>query len=54
MGGAKSNLQRIAQKINESKIDGPQNPFRITDMIRASVNGISHASEMIEIYKKLT
>jgi hypothetical protein len=34
----KSNFKRIAQKVSETKLkDGKSNPFKITDMLRATV-----------------
>jgi len=35
-GGLKTNLMRIAQKIGENKLE-KNNPFRLLDMIRASI-----------------
>ena len=44
-GCAKTNLKRIAQKINEWDFpDEPRSPFRMTDMIRASINGFTDVS----------
>ena len=46
-GNNKSNLVRIKEKIDESRIESEEhtNPFRITDVIRASVS-ISNQLQM--------
>lgn len=49
----KSNIKRIAQKIRETKLkDGMSNPFKITDMLRATVF-VNKQSDMIKAYNIL-
>ena len=51
IGNLKSNLQRIAQKIKS--FPGEEiNPFRVTDMIRATIN-VQKTDDLIEAFTKL-
>jgi len=47
----KSNLPRIAKKINENQIEA-DNPFRVDDMIRATII-VNSPNQIVDAYKMI-